>query len=105
MSNATTMLDKLSEVIDNVSTPTSRAGFTVNRVGTMRKAGVSLGVIALQMSENSQTGQKYTTKEIQALEKVYKDCKTKACITKKQAQALTKDSCQDLKGQSVALES
>lgn len=72
-------------------TTASRAGFTVERIGRMQESGVSNGVIAMQLTENSPNGEKYTEDMVQAIGVLYKDSKTKVVITKAQTQALIND--------------
>ncbi|MEY0006521.1 hypothetical protein AB7W79_10850 [Providencia rettgeri] len=101
--DAPTVLDKVAEVstaiadgtadlfIDLTSSPTSRAGHTVHRVGKMDEAKVPHSVIALQLSENSHTNITYEKSEIPTIVKLYKDSATKVGVTKAQARALIKD--------------
>jgi len=84
------VVDKFDDVIDKVSTPSSRAGSTVERVGKMLENGVSLKVIALQMTETS-ANEKYTLSDVKTLGKLYQDVKTKVPITSKQTKALIAD--------------
>jgi len=83
-------VDTINDVIDKVSTPSSRAGSTVERVGKMLEEGVDKDVIALQMSKTS-ANKKYTTSDVETLGKLYEDVKTKVPITSKQTKALIND--------------
>jgi len=82
--------DMVSDAIDKVSRPSSRAGYTVERVGKMIEEGVDKEVIALQMSKTS-ANEKYTASDVETLGKLYQDVKTKVPITAKQAKVLIKD--------------
>lgn len=84
-------LDFVTDGIEKVSSPASRAGNTVERVGKMLDDGVSSKVIALQMTENSFNSQEYTEEDVAACGKVYKDAKTRVLVTAKQARGLSRD--------------
>lgn len=83
--------DKGSELIEKVSSPSSRSGSTVERAGRMLEESVSPAVIALQMTENSPNKQTYTTADVQTLGKVHQDSKTKVVLSASQTRALIKD--------------
>ncbi len=89
------LLNKAVYVTDNffdkVSSPASRAGYTVERVGRMLEAGVSPRTIATQMSDNSTNKINYTEQDILAFGNLYQDAKTKVGITSEQARALIAD--------------
>ena len=85
------IINSITDSIDKVSSPSSRAGSTVERAGKMLNNGVSENVIALQMTENSHNKQKYTVQDVRAYAKLYKDAKTKVVITKTQAESLIDD--------------
>ncbi len=85
------LTDNATDMIEKVSSPASRAGSAINRVGKMLDAGVPPKVIALQMTENSPKGKKYTVAKILAYGDLYEDAKTKAPITAAQARSLIED--------------
>ena len=87
----TSAIDGATDLIEKVSSPASRAGFAINRVGEMLEAGVKPNVIALQMTENSPKGKQYTVAKVQAYGDLYEDAKTKAPITAAQSRALIED--------------
>lgn len=78
-------------IIDKVSSPASRAGHTVERVGKMLEAGVSPRTIAMQMSDNSTNEINYTEQDILAFGNLYQDAKTKVGVTSEQTRALIAD--------------
>lgn len=83
--------DTATDLIEKVSSPASRAGSTINRVGEMLEADVSPEVIALQMTINSPKGKQYTIDKVLAYKDLYEDAQTKAPITAAQARSLIKD--------------
>jgi hypothetical protein len=89
-------IDATVNALEQVSTPTIRAGWAVGRVGKMLEKGVDPQVIAMQMTKNSPKGTRYTASKVQAYGELYQDAKTKAPITAEQSKALIKDqiSCQ-----------
>lgn len=84
-------VDTTADLLDKVSSPTSRAGSTVERAAKMTQNGVDKDVTALQMTKNSPNGQTYSSADVEAYNKLYEDAKTKVVITSKQATALIKD--------------
>ena len=84
-------IDTANDLIEKVSSPASRSGSVVERVGKMRETGVDPEVIALQMTKNSPTAQTYTTNDVETCSKLYQDSKAKVVITSKQTRALIKD--------------
>jgi peptidyl-tRNA hydrolase len=92
---AKSVSDFTTDSIDKISSPASRAGSTVERVGKMRKANVHSEVIALQMTKNSAKKQAYEVRDIEAFEKLYNDTQTKVGITAKQARTLIEAQQQD----------
>lgn len=85
------VVDTTVDLLDKVSSPTSRAGTTVERAAKMTREGVDKDVTALQMTKNSPNNQTYTADDVEAYAKLYKDTETKVVITSKQATALIKD--------------
>lgn len=81
-----------SDILDKVSSPSSRAGSVCERAGKMRAAGISYALIAFALTEGSSTGKIYTPEKAEGLCDVYEDCKTKVNITKRQAKSLIDDS-------------
>lgn len=86
-----TATDLISDNIEKVSSPSSRAGFTVERAGRMIEEGISHAVIALQMTESSPNKQTYTSSDVATLGNVYKDSKTKVLLTARATRALIND--------------
>ena len=84
-------IDSINDGIEKVSSPSSRAGWTVQRVGVLLEDGLSPKVIALQMTENSPTKATYTSSEVIGMGKLYEDSKTKVVLTAKQTRALIND--------------
>jgi len=84
------ILDKATDMIDKVSTPSLRAGYTIERVGKLLESGISPKVIALQMTETS-ANERYTVSDVKTYGKLYQDVKTKVPITSKQTKALIND--------------
>ena len=88
---SSTVIDGAVNLLEKVSSPASRAGNTVERVGKMLDEGVSPSVIALQMTENSPNGNQYSKSDVLAYGKVYEDAKTKGVVTAAQSRALIQD--------------
>ena len=88
---ANTAIDNTTEFFEKVSTPASRAGSVVERVGTLLEEGVDKDVIALQMTKNSPNRKKYTGAKVLALGELFEDSKTKVTITSAQSRALIND--------------
>ena len=95
----TTHIQKISDttidLLDKVSTSTSRSGTTIERIGKMHTKRVDKDVIALQLSKNSKNGNVYAEVHVDALLMIYEDTKTKVGITKSQATALIEDQTRD----------
>ncbi|MGG7605037.1 hypothetical protein [Massilia sp. BKSP1R2A-1] len=85
------IVDGSVDLIEKVSSPASRAGAAVERVGRMLEEGVDPEVIALQMTKNSPNRKPYTTAKVLAYGDLYEDSKTKSPVTAKQTRALIKD--------------
>ncbi|WP_391529455.1 hypothetical protein [Photorhabdus akhurstii] len=85
------VVDTVTDVIEKVVTPASRAGSTVERVGKMVDAKVDPEVIALQMTKNSSNENIYTEDDVKTCHKIYNDSKTKVVITAEQTRALIND--------------
>jgi len=83
--------DIVADNLDKVSGPTSRAGATLERIAKMAKAGVGNGAIKAQLEDNSHTGKKYSTEQIEGFKQLYTDAETKVGITAAQARALMAD--------------
>ncbi|MGB4497653.1 MAG: hypothetical protein WBI40_03050 [Methylococcaceae bacterium] len=96
--NINNLTDKATDFIEKVSTPSSRAGSTVERIGKMLISGVDEEVIALQMTKNSPTNTKYDVNDVRTCGKIYEDAKTKAIITAKQTRSLM----EDVQGENIA---
>ncbi|WP_071582770.1 hypothetical protein [Klebsiella variicola] len=80
-----------SSLLDKVSSPSSRAGSTIERAARMAEAGVAKTAIAAQLSSGSATGHQYSTAEVDTMVVLFEDCKTKVPLTKKASQALIND--------------
>ena len=85
------LVNEATDLFEKAWTPATRAGATVERVGKMRKKGVSGNVIALQMTENSPNGYTYTAQEVETLAKVAHDPRTRVLVTAAQSSALIED--------------
>ncbi|HHT7473893.1 TPA: hypothetical protein ACT15G_005684 [Raoultella planticola] len=100
-----TVVGTSADVLDKVSSPSSRAGNTVERAAKMAEAGVASAAIAAQLSSGSSTGHQYSTAEVDTLIVLFEDCKTKAPLTKKASLALIDDAkengCPDTDGVTV----
>lgn len=83
--------DAGSQALDKVSSPASRSGTTIERVGKMAAAGVSDRAIAAQLSDGSATGHEYTVSEVGGMKSLFADCHTKVPVTKSAAEALIED--------------
>jgi hypothetical protein len=84
-----------SSLLDKVSSPSSRAGNTIERAAKMAAAGVAKTAIAAQLSSGSSTEHQYSTDEVDTMVVLFEDCKTKAPLTKKASQALIEDAQDD----------
>lgn len=80
-----------TDALEKTSSPTSRAGITVNRVAKMARAGVQASVIAEQLTENSRNGNRYSRTHVEAFVMLQQDATTKVGVTASQAAALIKD--------------
>lgn len=85
------MQDSVVDNLDKVSGPTSRAGVTLERIAKMAKAGVSNRTISTQLEDNSHTGQKYSSEQIEGFKNLFADVETKVGITAAQARAMIND--------------
>lgn len=92
------ILNGLSDFQDGISSPSTRAGRAVQRVGNMTRAGVVDTAQAAQMSHNSPTGETYTVQDIQSYQKLAQDSQTRVVVTQSQANALIKDALQNQGG-------
>jgi hypothetical protein len=88
--------DRATDIFEKVSSPSSRAGAVVDRVGKMLNSGVDEEVIALQMTKNSPNGYPYTTEMVRCLGQLAHDSKSNVVITAKQGRALIDDQQQSL---------
>lgn len=88
---ANTTSDFVENTIDKVSTPSSRAGSSIERIAKMDHANVDKEVIALQMTKNSARGHEYTTKDVETCSKIYSDSITKVVVTADQSRVLISD--------------
>lgn len=79
----------LTDALDKVRTPKSRAADTIERVGKLREGDISPAVIALQMKENTEIN--FSEADIRSYEKLYEASKSQVAITKKQTVALMQD--------------
>lgn len=81
-----------SQALDKVSSPASRAGITIERVGKMVKGKVAPEAIAAQLSAGSSTNHNYTVEQVKGFNALYEDCQTKVPVTRAAAEALIADS-------------
>lgn len=84
-------LDMAVDTLEKASTPASRSGATVERVGKLQEDNVDDEVIALQMTKNSATKHTYSKEFVAELGHLYQDCKTNVLLTKKQTTGLARD--------------
>lgn len=84
-------MGKISDILDNMTSSSDRAGRTVDRVSKMRKAGVSPRTIASQMTDNDVNGLEFTEQDVLSYEKLAEATKTRVPITKTQAKSLIED--------------
>ncbi|HHP0489736.1 TPA: hypothetical protein ACRZ2U_000426 [Vibrio harveyi] len=80
-----------TDTLEKVSTPASRAGSVIDRVTKMASQGVSVNVIAVQLTENSPNGHVYTPEHVNAFVNLGLDSQTKVIVTATQATALIRD--------------
>ncbi|MFC5550003.1 hypothetical protein [Massilia aerilata] len=83
--------DAAVDTIGKVSDPASRAGVTLERVAKMAKAGVGNRAIASQLTDNSRTGQVYTTDHVEGFKMMFKDVQTKVGVTAAQTRTIIAD--------------
>ena len=83
--------DQAADSFEKCSSPGSRAGTIVERVGKMDANNVQHEVIALQLTKNSRTGTTYTIEAVEVLCNVYSDSRSGTLVTAKQATALIED--------------
>lgn len=83
--------DQAVDSLEKCSSPASRAGSVVERVGKMNAGNVSHAVIALQLTTNSPTGKTYTVEAVAVLCNVYNDSRSGTLVTAKQATTLIED--------------
>ena len=74
-------LNKAVDVFEKCSTPATRAGNTVERVGKMAEAGVSRKTIASQMTERSRNGVAWTEQRVGVICDLYLESMTQVLIT------------------------
>lgn len=83
--------DVVGDLLDKVSSPASRAGSTIERVGKMLERNVSPRAIAIQLTDNNSNGNVYTEQGVVQMGQLYQDCKTKVGVTKDQTTGLMED--------------
>lgn len=81
--------DKAVDIFEKCSSPASRAGSTVERVGKLDKGGVPRDVIAGVMTSRSTNEIKWTEEKVGIVCDLYKENRTKVLVTASQASALT----------------
>ncbi|MCW9739050.1 hypothetical protein L2V80_05060 [Proteus mirabilis] len=89
------ILNTGSDALDKISSPTSRAGYTVERAAKMLAAGVCPEAIAAQMNKNSAQGNTYTPEQVTGFGNLYEDCKTKVPVSREAATALINDATEN----------
>lgn len=80
MSVIDSIKDAGTDLIEKASSPASRAGHTVERVGKMVEEGIDKDVIALQMTKNSRTGKTYNSTHVEFCADLYKESKAGAVL-------------------------
>lgn len=88
-------VDMVTDQIEKVSSPASRAGHVIERVGKLVEAQVDRDVIALQLTKRSPNKIVYTTSAVDVMADVYQDSKTTVLITAAQSRALMEDEKQN----------
>ena len=83
--------DAAVDFMEKCSTPCSRAGHAIERVGKLLEGGIAPNVIAMQMTTTSPTGIKYTRANILAFGDLYEDSISGQAMPAKQARALLAD--------------
>lgn len=68
-----------------------RVALTIDRAVKMHEAGISIGTIAQQLTDNSRNGSVYTPQMVNGFIALHKDCQGYVGITKNQASALIGD--------------
>lgn len=84
-------INKAVDAFEKCSTPATRAGNTVERVGKMAAGGVSRNAIAVQMTERSRNDVEWTEQKVGVICDLYLESKTQVLITSSQASALMED--------------
>lgn len=91
-SKAEQALNFVVDTLEKCSTPGTRAGNLVERVGKMDASGVPRKVIALLMTDRSTCNINWTEEKVGVLSDAYRESQTRALITASQATALM-DEC------------
>jgi len=85
------VLDKAVDALEKCSSPASRAGKTVERVGKMNAGGVPHKVIAMVMTERSTHDIEWTEQKVAVVCDLYRESETQVLVTASQATALMDD--------------
>ncbi|MEG8221173.1 hypothetical protein OSJ57_11135 [Sphingomonas sp. HH69] len=80
-----------ADMLDKVSTPTSRAGSTIERVGRLLKSGIHPEDLANMLNRSVKGNRRFTPEMVAGFGLLHEVAKTKAPITAKQTRALLKD--------------
>ncbi|WP_052310191.1 hypothetical protein [Pantoea ananatis] len=83
--------DAGSLALEKISSPTSRSGIVIERVGKMAAAGVADNVIAVQLSSGSSTKHEYTVEQVVGMKALFADCHTKVPVSRPVTEALIED--------------
>lgn len=97
------MSSKVKEVVDSAvdalekcSSPATRAGNSIERVGKLDARGVPRKVIVTLLTER--TGEEWTEAEVGTISKVYRASQRRVLVTASQATALLEDATLDEQG-------
>lgn len=80
-----------SDFLEKASSPATRAGHAIERVGKLVEGGFDKEVIALLMTKRSPTKKVYTEAAVDVLSDIYQDSKTAVLVTAWQTKALLND--------------
>jgi hypothetical protein len=95
-------LDKAVDILEKCSTPATRAGNTIERVGKMAARNVPHEKIAAEMTKRSKNNVTWTPQKVGVLCDLFRDCKTQVLVTASRASALIDDHALDLDDDSIA---
>lgn len=90
------MIDNTVDAFEKCSSPATRAGNSVERVGKLDAHGVPREAIAALLT--ARTGEEWTEAEVGTLSKAYRGSKRRVLVTAGQATALLDDAALDKQG-------